>query len=183
MDTSIVTSDEQNALSGLSKKHQRFLISYLRCWNKTEAYMQAYGCDYDSARSSGPRLLLRPEIQDALRKHSAFEKTLAGKNTPTKINTIAATWVYVIRSDNGLFKIGVTNNVATRLAALDTASPVVLSVFAVLESNRARSIEAELHKRFTHLRKRGEWFSLGQDDLDFLVEKYGFISEASAVCQ
>jgi hypothetical protein len=65
--------------------------------------------------------------------------------------------VYFIKSgDDGLIKIGWTNDVDSRLATLQTGSPEVLSLLALVIG--AQADERRLHQKFAHLRVRGEWF-------------------------
>lgn len=60
----------------LNPRQRAFVVEYLRDKNATQAYMRAYGVDFDSANRAGPRLLVhvgvRAEIvrleQEALRK-------------------------------------------------------------------------------------------------------------------
>lgn len=66
-------------------------------------------------------------------------------------------WIYFIRSQ-GFVKIGITGNVNSRLAQLQTASAHVLELLAVIPGSRAK--EAMLHRKFAHLRASGEWFRL-----------------------
>ena len=53
--------------SGLNDKQRLFVGYYLKYWNATKAYQKAYGCDYDTARNNGSRLLanacVKAEVQ------------------------------------------------------------------------------------------------------------------------
>ena len=47
----------------LSKKHEKFINEYLKCWNGTRAYMRVYPkAAYDSARANASELLANPNI-------------------------------------------------------------------------------------------------------------------------
>ena len=83
-------------------------------------------------------------------------------------------FVYLIQADNGLTKIGVTNDIETRLGVLSRMSPVNLSVLGVCKRLDAFQFENSLHKHFAHKRRSGEWFALTQADIDYLFTKYGF---------
>lgn len=51
----------------LSKKHQKFVDEYLRCWNGTRAYMRVYrNSSYDSARANAPKLLANDSIAQTI---------------------------------------------------------------------------------------------------------------------
>ncbi|WP_406541953.1 terminase small subunit [Clostridium ljungdahlii] len=51
----------------LNDKQKLFCVYYIKCFNATKAYQKAYGCDYMSAASNGPRLMgndrIRAEIE------------------------------------------------------------------------------------------------------------------------
>lgn len=49
----------------LSKKHEKFVNEYLKCWNGTRAYMRVYPkSSYDSARANATRLLADDSISE-----------------------------------------------------------------------------------------------------------------------
>jgi hypothetical protein len=64
--------------------------------------------------------------------------------------------LYFFRADNGLVKIGRSENVRNRLNHVRCSSPVGVMLFAVLE---ARGHEETLwHTMFAEHRQKGEWF-------------------------
>lgn len=74
--------------------------------------------------------------------------------------------VYLIQiGETGPVKIGLTehDDVAQRLQSLQHASPWELHVRRVIPVDDALALEQEIHRRFLHLRMRGEWFAV--DDL------------------
>lgn len=81
---------------------------------------------------------------------------------------MTASLVYLIRmcSPVGEIKIGTTADLTSRLTALRTGSPYALEVLATRLGGVRE--EAELHRRFDHLRLQGEWFRPGTDLLDYL---------------
>ena len=79
--------------------------------------------------------------------------------------------VYLISSEINndiLYKIGITKrDVNERLKQLKTGNPAELTVVTTFESKWATKIEANLHKRYTHV--SGEWFRLDLKEVeDFL---------------
>ncbi|ANU28445.1 terminase small subunit [Planococcus versutus] len=52
----------------LTEKQQQFCLHYIRHFNATKAYQEAYECDYNSARNNGPRLLANACIKDEIRR-------------------------------------------------------------------------------------------------------------------
>jgi len=65
--------------------------------------------------------------------------------------------VYFLRADNGTIKIGSALNVKQRESAVNSLSPVLVSLVAVMPGGERK--EAELHKMFSHVWLRGEWFN------------------------
>lgn len=77
--------------------------------------------------------------------------------------------VYFIRNvDTGLIKIGTTICLSNRLAALRLGGGSELEVLGVLPG--AQTLEAEAHARWAALRVRGEWFSPGQELLEWIQQ-------------
>jgi hypothetical protein len=106
---------------------------------------------------SGPRILgIRPGISFRLDE-------LFGKPKPRK-NGCSGSFIYVIRGDHGLIKIGVSVNPSARLAQLRTASPSALSFvyMGALRSN-GYAVEGEVHRTLANYRQNGEWFTCPVD--------------------
>ena len=77
------------------------------------------------------------------------------------------TFIYVIRHQNGLYKIGQSKTPKARertLQAEDPALDLILQMPGVLGD------ELILHERFAPKRKRGEWFELSSADLEFIKQ-------------
>jgi hypothetical protein len=86
-----------------------------------------------------------------------------------------ACYCYVIRSADGLVKIGTSTNVAARLRALQTSSPhrlELLHAFLVTD-NGARELEGEAHRLLDRHRCHGEWFDVTADAAVQAVEQAG----------
>lgn len=77
----------------------------------------------------------------------------------------------------GLIKIGVADNAAKRARDLALASPDALRVLGVMICHNHGRLEADVHARFAHLRKHGEWFSPGEDLLDY-IENFAAFNRA-----
>jgi hypothetical protein len=75
--------------------------------------------------------------------------------------------IYLVLAENGLTKIGRSNNVKNRLATIKTSNA---SMVALLFSFYAPAqTEWLLHNHFCEKRVRGEWFSLGQEDIKYIA--------------
>ena len=64
-------------------------------------------------------------------------------------------------------KIGTTTRIKSRLAAMQTGSPVRLELLGHLDGSTVT--EADMHRRFEHLRLHGEWF-LATTELRAFIE-------------
>jgi len=89
-----------------------------------------------------------------------------------KINTWG--YVYIIRSSNGLYKIGLSHNVQLRISQHQKAhSDEVLQLIRVIETDNMMHTEQQLHNIFDRKRVHGEWFALSEDDFQYvdLIER------------
>lgn len=97
-----------------------------------------------------------------------------GSNQPA-----ATGYVYFIRADDSLFKIGRTDHdPQKRLATLQTANAEALELYAYIPTPTPLQLEMELHKRFSGCRKAGEWFAVSPEQIDqVLAEQSRAISQ------
>jgi Meiotically Up-regulated Gene 113 (MUG113) protein len=73
-------------------------------------------------------------------------------------------YLYLIESQH-FCKIGIANDVQSRLAQLSTGNPFELKLLACYSYENAEVVERSIHQRFAEKRARGEWFALGEQDL------------------
>lgn len=52
----------------LTEKQRLFCIYYIKCFNATKAYKKAYGCDYITANTNGPRMLVNARIGEEIKR-------------------------------------------------------------------------------------------------------------------
>lgn len=75
--------------------------------------------------------------------------------------------VYFIQAEESQrIKIGFSENPIQRLASLSTSSSESLALLASFPATMAD--ERELHKKFAHLRIRGEWFSTSPEIMAYI---------------
>lgn len=79
-----------------------------------------------------------------------------------------AGYVYVIKSENGRYKIGLTRNLDARLSSIATASPFLTQLAHYFKTSQMRELEKALHDHFAAKRQQGEWFELDREDMDWL---------------
>lgn len=83
-----------------------------------------------------------------------------------KKNKIKHTKLYVMLDRNtGLYKIGRSKNPIGRERTLQSEKPVIDMVFNFAATNKD---EKKLHDLFIEKRVRGEWFSLSNEDIEFI---------------
>ncbi len=96
-----------------------------------------------------------------------FANPFDPKNQPKR--PAGSRTVYFIQpAQGGLIKIGVAQHLPSRLATLQTGSPLELRVIAVMQGGEP--VERELHKRFAADRRHGEWFEPSPELLDFIAQ-------------
>lgn len=78
-----------------------------------------------------------------------------------------AGYAYLMADSQGLYKIGYSNNPATRLKSITSKSNPVTLVCQI-PSERCNFLEYELHKMFHDFRVSGEWFELAPDDVEYI---------------
>jgi hypothetical protein len=77
--------------------------------------------------------------------------------------------LYLIQSNEGKYKIGISKNPSKRIEQLQTGSPDVLKLIHTYESPNAFKIETALHNKYQYLREHGEWFDMSiSEEVDFL---------------
>src|ERR1700676_121265 len=110
----------------------------------------------------GPRILgIRPGISfganDLLRLATKPKHRKPGE-------PITGSFLYVIRGDHNMSKVGVTTNPAARLASLRTGSafPIDFSYIAVTPGT-GYDIEAGAHEMLKSHRCNGEWFDVAPE--------------------
>ena len=93
--------------------------------------------------------------------------------------------VYFAEASNGLMKIGRSSNMPRRLKNLNNMSPVLISLFHILNcenANATRKLEEEFHRRFKSKNHHGEWFRLSKVNKKE-IKKYGETEEIDAPYQ
>lgn len=76
--------------------------------------------------------------------------------------------VYVL-AGFGYYKIGYSNDVRSRVANMNTATPIDLVPVFAFWTDAPQALERELHEKFARQRVRREWFQLTRADLEELA--------------
>jgi len=77
--------------------------------------------------------------------------------------------VYLLRADNGFYKIGQSKVLDDRIKQLAVQLPYELELICAIQTVNPIGLEEELHTRFREKRKRGEWFNLDEDDVTYFA--------------
>jgi hypothetical protein len=119
-----------------------------------EEFQAAYDCDYE--------LLYRhqdkPDIKDLLNR---FDPIWRG-------NVRNAGYVYCLSDQQGHYKLGRTTQLQQRIKSLGTQPPFKIQLLFTHYVFDAPHYEKSLHLHFAHKRMNGEWFALGDDDLELI---------------
>jgi biotin operon repressor len=87
-------------------------------------------------------------------------------------------YVYVVKNGSNKYKIGYTkSSVKRRIATLQTALHSPIYIVAYFKTDNPVALERELHNRFNDKRLIGEWFSLDDDDVEWIKSMDGAILE------
>ena len=78
-------------------------------------------------------------------------------------------FVYLIRADNGLCKIGITRNLAGRLREINRVSPVAVKLISFHHSFYPGRAEKVYHEAFADRHIKGEWYALTPIDLQDIM--------------
>lgn len=103
---------------------------------------------------SGPRIMgVRTGISIPLNQMKAKQKNVG--------QTVEGSFVYVVRGDHNMVKIGVTTNPRARLAQIRTGSafPVGFAMIGATPGN-GYDLEEEAHRLLHARRVNGEWFDV-----------------------
>lgn len=109
----------------------------------------------------------RVDFSPWLESQPADESPVA-HDVPDPGRTAERGYVYVLEA-GGYYKIGRTRAPDSRIKQLRIQLPFPVEVVCVIPSDDYIRLEDELHERFADKRANGEWFSLANDDVSFLV--------------
>src|SRR5260370_34166999 len=73
---------------------------------------------------------------------------------------LVPTYLYLIREEFGLYKIGIARDIGTRMSTLQTATPYTLTLCAHVRIKNALQAEKFIHSLLDRHHVRGEWFKL-----------------------
>jgi len=84
-------------------------------------------------------------------------------------------YVYLLKADNGLYKIGQSKVIDERIKQLGLKLPYELELVLTIESEFYKEIEAAFHESLADKQVKGEWFRLNAEDIE-AIKKAGAIA-------
>lgn len=98
-------------------------------------------------------------------------------NTLCMINEVYLneySYIYILKSKSGHFKIGMTKNVRKRISSIETYLPLGSSFTKKykVHSELCSMMEKYLHKKFIDKQLMGEWFALTDNDIKEIESKF-----------
>lgn len=97
-----------------------------------------------------------------LLKSAIFED---GQLVECEIRNDYSGYVYLITSEVGLTKIGLTDDVQKRFGSIDSCSPCRIELHHCQFVQDTNRLERLLHQHFASKRVKGEWFNLDADEI------------------
>lgn len=94
---------------------------------------------------------------------------IAMKERPYKNIQEKSGKVYILKADNGLYKIGQTTHLSERIKQLGIQLPYELELVWYIPTDHVLIAEKKLHDYFADKRIKGEWFALEEDDIECLT--------------
>lgn len=78
-------------------------------------------------------------------------------------------WVYLLKADNGTYKIGKTTNPHSRKRTFGVRLPFAVEYLHLIQTDDIGALERALHEKFAAKRLRGsEFFALTDEDVAFI---------------
>ena len=79
-------------------------------------------------------------------------------------------YVYLVRADNGLYKIGKAKDVEDRFKTFGSTCACKLELIHTVYSDKPHDLERRLHNRYAEKRSHGEWFALTDSDVKEITQ-------------
>ena len=100
-----------------------------------------------------------------------IEKCKLYYNENKNDNYILKNYVYIVKCRR-YYKIGVSNNIKSRINDLQVGNPFKISLYKLYSYHNAFNKEKELHIKYKSKCHTGEWFLLNQEDLKEIDEDF-----------
>lgn len=150
------------------------VLSYLE---RGATHFDGYETDCAQLRELLNRHRLRPVAQDIRlgmaenqRLRETIERLLKERAEPSP----RAGFIYILLAENGLYKIGRSNNFDKRIAKIGIQVPFEIDIEYGVAVKDAVYTELLFHEKFREKRVKGEWFRLNEEDLVWIKSQPGW---------
>lgn len=116
-------------------------------------------------RETHPKPTYEPTLRDL--SVSERQKERARQAEIYERNQLAG-FVYLMRSGNGFYKIGISKKVDRRLDDLKRQFPIEIEVVHYFACHDRRAVESKLHSKYASKRAQHEWFRLEPEDVSYI---------------
>lgn len=90
-----------------------------------------------------------------------------------KIKVDESGYVYILQSEHG-YKIGHTKRLSNRMSHFGLKLPFKIKLWGVIPHDQPKALEKEYHEEFQPTLINGEWFDLGEEELQFIMDADDF---------
>ncbi|WLW38125.1 hypothetical protein [Halorubrum tailed virus BLv36] len=147
-------------------------VTRIKCTNCSGEFDQNRDCLGDSHRCPlcGEKHTEKDETKIKLEElNNRRPRNANAKTNPTPK---PKEYVYLIHSNAGHTKIGISMQPQQRKRSLQTGSAHDLELLATRQSQNPAELEKSLHDKYEKHHVRGEWFDIPKDKLNALVQRF-----------
>lgn len=139
----------------------------------TKIQASMFGLEYSQLKNNW-----RKRFKDLSVTDEVWERLLATvEHSEQPIQKESNGYLYVIRNEENIWKIGISEDVTSRISNLQTASPSKLTLLATYKSyTPVYNLEQKVHKKLRKHNIRGEWFDgnkITLNDIEVLIGAKG----------
>jgi hypothetical protein len=149
--------EETNTIFAVEAGPTSVILSHAEFYELMENWIAFY-------ESYSPEDIQRLNLE--LFAHQALIRNQRGEKRDP--NTIIPGFVYVLKGENGYYKIGKARNVDSRYKLLKIQLPFSVELIHTIYSNDYTLAEKQIHQKFVGKQVNGEWFTLTESDVDYL---------------
>jgi septal ring factor EnvC (AmiA/AmiB activator) len=103
---------------------------------------------------------LEKQLQKEQRKKEEIEKALS---------QIEEGFIYILKSENGYYKIGKAKELQNRITTWQHEFPIVIDFIYSFACHNRRLVENFLHNKYSKKRLRREWYKLNDEDIAWIL--------------
>lgn len=165
-DTSIEFGSDKKRITAMHKKAKS-------AYSEIKAMYSVY-CAYENDSDNMGGIVneiytvLDSSIDDQDIKRKAAELLARMNGTirkPKRSPLLKPGYVYLMKSENSKYKIGISSNIPSRMKHLATVTPYPIELIHYFYSPDTYSAERALHEKYSSVRVEGEWFNLTPDQV------------------